>query len=139
MKGLTDQLQGDGGDQADLTPMIDCVFLLLLFFIVTTSFTEETNLFKVEMPKAEKSRVVTLENTVQVVIEKSGKIAVGKKIVADDELWSLLSQRYENAEADNKPVLVVRGDKDCPYEKVVLVMDIAQELGIDEISWAVSK
>ena len=138
MKGLTDQLQSSGGDQADLTPMIDCVFLLLLFFIVTTSFTEESNLFKVEMPKAEKAQVVALDNTVQVVIDKSGKMAVGKQIVNDEQLWALLSERYEK-EAQDKPVLVVRGDKGCPYEKAVLVMDIAQELGISEVSWAVSK
>ena len=56
MKGLTDQL-GEGSDQADLTPMIDCVFLLLLFFIVTSSLSEETNLFKIEMPKAAHSEI----------------------------------------------------------------------------------
>lgn len=136
MKGLTDQL-GDSSDQADLTPMIDCVFLLLLFFIVTTSFSEETNLFKIELPKAEHSEVREIEEAINIVIEESGKIAIGKDIIPDSGLWDAIKSRYEQAPADAKPLVIVKGDHNSPYEKAIMIMDIAHELGISEITWAV--
>jgi biopolymer transport protein ExbD len=134
MKGLTEQMEMECGDQADLTPMIDCVFLLLLFFIVTTSFSEETYLFEIELPKAEKSSAVTFEDSVQVVIEKGGKYSVGNETFGEKQLWKVLSQQYKK---EHVP-LVVRGDAASPYQKVISVMDMAQELGVKEISWAVN-
>ena len=134
MKGLTEQLESGGGDQADLTPMIDCVFLLLLFFIVTTSFSEETHLFEIELPKAEESSAVNLDDSLQVVIEKGGQYSVGNEIFGENELWSFLSQQTMT---EGVP-FVVRGDAQSPYQKVIAVMDMAQELGVREISWAVN-
>ena len=136
MKGLTDQL-GDSSDQADLTPMIDCVFLLLLFFIVTTTFSEETNLFKIELPKAENPEVREVDEAINIVIEESGKIAIGSEIIPDNALWDAIKKRYDAAPADAKPLVIVKGDHDSPYEKAIMIMDIAQALGVREITWAV--
>ena len=136
MKGLTDQL-GDSNDQADLTPMIDCVFLLLLFFIVTSTFNEETNLFNIQMPKAAHSKIREVDQAITINIEESGKIAIGKDVIPDAGLWDAIKTRYDAAPADAKPLLIVKGDKNCPYSKAILIMDIAQELGVEDISWAV--
>ncbi|NRA38652.1 MAG: biopolymer transporter ExbD [Planctomycetes bacterium] len=136
MKGLTDQL-GEGSDQADLTPMIDCVFLLLLFFIVTSSLSEETNLFKIEMPKAAHSEIREVTQAITIVIEKTGKIAIGKDVIPDAALWDAIKSRYDAAPKDDKPLIIVKGDENCPYSKAILIMDIAQELGVEEITWAV--
>ncbi len=138
MKGLTEQL-GEGSDQADLTPMIDCVFLLLLFFIVTTTFSEETNLFKIELPKAAHSEIREVDEAIHIVIEESGKIAIGTEIVPDSGLWDAIKSRYESAPADEKPLIIVKGDQDSPYEKAVMIMDIALALGVKEITWAVEE
>ena len=136
MKGLTDQL-GDSSDQADLTPMIDCVFLLLLFFIVTTTFSEETSLFKIELPKAAQSEVREVEQAIHIVIEEGGKIAIGKDIIPDSALYEAIRSRYESAAVDQKPLIIVKGDHNSPYEKAVRIMDIAMAIGVKEITWAV--
>ena len=136
MKGLTDQLD-ESNDQADLTPMIDCVFLLLLFFIVTSTFNEETNLFKIQMPKAKHSKISETNKAITITIEESGKIAIGKNVIPDSELWDEIKTRYDAAPANSKPLLIVKGDKNCPYSKAILIMDIAQGLGVEDISWAV--
>ena len=63
-KGVT-AVQG-----ADLTPMIDVVFLLLVFFMVATNFVEETQQFNVELPKSDEAETVKAEETLSVVVHK---------------------------------------------------------------------
>ena len=135
MKGLTDLLEEDS-DQADLTPLIDCVFLLLLFFIVTTTFSEETNLFKVVLPKGAHSEVHTLKEETVIAISESGQYAIGQSYIPTDELWGTLSARHAKEPIQT---LVIKGDRNCPYEKVVMAMDVAQALEIEEITLAVKK
>lgn len=134
MKGLTEQLD-ETGDQADLTPLIDCVFLLLLFFIVTTTFSEETNLFKVELPKAAHSEVRAITEEVILSISESGQYALGHDYVPDDQLWGKLSVRHQTEPIQT---LIIQGDKSCAYEKVVMAMEVAQSLNIEEITLAVA-
>ena len=133
MKGLTELLEEES-DRADLTPLIDCVFLLLLFFIVTTTFSEETNLFKVELPKAAHSDVRPISDELVVAISESGQFAVGQTYIRDDQLWGFLSDRHAK-----KPIqtLIIRGDRRSPYEKAVMAMDVAHALDINEITLAV--
>jgi biopolymer transport protein ExbD len=134
MQGLSDQLE-DQSDQADLTPMIDCVFLLLLFFIVTSSFTEES-LFKIELPKASKAEVYDVAEAVVLSISKSGQFAIGKNYVPDDQLWQKLSQHHKE-----EPIktLIIKGDRRCPYEKVVMALDVAQALEIADYGLVIDR
>lgn len=135
MKGLTEQLEV-GGDQPDLTPLIDCVFLLLLFFIVAGSLSEETNLFKVELPKAAHSEVRTISEQTVLAISAHGQFALGEKYLPDDKLWEALSEKHRQSPIQT---LVIEGDRACPYEKVVMAMDVAEALEIQEITLAVSQ
>ena len=133
MKSLTEGLE-TAGDQADLTPLIDCVFLLLLFFIVTAVFVEETNLFKVELPRAAQAEVRRVTDVVVVAVSRSGEFALERSYVTDDQFYARLKQINDRAPIET---LIIKGDRRCPYEKVVLAMDVAQALDIGEISLAV--
>jgi len=133
MKSVTEQLN-QSDDQADLTPLIDCVFLLLLFFIVTAVFVEETNLFQIELPEAERSEVRQLKDVVVVWISRDGRYSLDQQYVPADELWSRLK-----AMDDAKPIqtLVIKGDRQSPLEKTVHLFEIAKALGVPEILPAV--
>ena len=135
MKGLTDQLDV-GDDRADLTPLIDCVFLLLLFFVVTAVFVEESSLFQVELPKAAHAELREIKDVVVVSVAQGGQFSVGQDYVADDQLWSTLK-----AIDDRAPIrtLIIKGDRRCPYDKVVMAMDVAHALDVPEISLAVEE
>jgi len=122
-------------DRADLIPMIDCVFLMLLFFVVTATFSDQT-LFKVDLPSAAKAETRTAAESQVVVISKNGSFALGDQLVPEDQLLTVLRQRFANLA---KKTLVVQGDKGCPYEKVVLAVDAAQALGVQELCLAVKK
>ncbi len=134
MRRLTEEIDLTD-DRADLTPLIDCVFLLLLFFVVTAVFVEETNLFEIDLPKAAHAQVRTPEDSLIVGISKEGRFSVGEAYVAEDQLWEHVSGLL----AEN-PVqtLIIRGDRECPYEKVVLAMDVARALDVPEITLAVA-
>ncbi len=132
MKGLSEQLE-ELDDRADMTPMIDCVFLLLLFFIVTATFSDET-LFKVELPQAESPLVRQPSEVIQVTVNEEGLYSLGDRAVPEDKLLSSLKAIHER---NGIKSIIIKADKRCDYEKVVKIVDIANTLRIDEFSLAV--
>ena len=134
MKGLTDQLQ-EGDDRADMTPMIDCIFLLLLFFIVTATFSEE-NIFDVDLPEAAQPVVREGEEVVQIYILKDGGYSIGSRTVTEETLLPTLRAIHQRQPIKS---LVIKGDRRVTYDKVVKVVDIAHSLRITEFSLAVDR
>lgn len=134
MKGVTDLIH-DESDQADLTPLIDCVFLLLLFFIVTSTFAEQS-FFKVELPTAQNATVANVGDAVVINISENGNFAVNDRLLSETEVGPYI-------EALNKqhaiPLLVINGHRRAPYEKVALAFDIAQGLSVGQVSLTVEQ
>ncbi len=115
--------------------MIDCVFLMLLFFVVTATFSDQT-LFRVDLPSAAKTETRSVADAQVVVISKEGTFALGDQLVPEEQLLTTLRQHF----ADHaKRTLVIQGDKGCPYEKVVLAVDAAHALGVQELCLAVKQ
>ncbi len=127
-------------DRTDLVPLIDCVFLVLLFYVVASTFSEET-IFPVELPRvadaAKPAEVATAAETLTVSVAADGSFAVEKERVTPLELGRVLR---EQTAAGTKPrTLIIRGDRAAPYEKVALALEIAQSLGIRDLSLAVER
>jgi biopolymer transport protein ExbD len=134
VKGLTDRLD-ETDDKPDLTPMIDCVFLLLLFFIVTSTFSEQT-LFDVVLPKAAQAIKADTAQGTTLTIATDGRIAIGKDFVGDDDLYRSLAAIHKK-----QPIamLVISGDEKAPYSKVVMAMDAARQLDISDVVFVVQQ
>lgn len=134
MKGLTENLE-ELDDRADLVPLIDCVFLVLLFYVVAATFSEDT-LFQVELPRAREVQVASPEDTVTLTVTREGQYALGGEAIADDQLWPRLDARHQE-----RPIqtLVIRGDRGCPYEKIVNALDAARVLNISNFSLVVAQ
>lgn len=134
MKGLSENLE-DMDDRADLVPLIDCVFLVLLFYVVAATFSEDT-LFQVELPRAKDVEVRALDDTVTLSVSREGQYALGATPVADEQVYPQLLARQQE-----RPIrtLVIRGDRGCPYEKIVAALDVAQALKIGEFSLVVAR
>jgi biopolymer transport protein ExbD len=135
MKALTEQLSA-GDDRADMTPLIDCVFLLLLFFVVTAVFVEETNLFKIELAQAPHSQVREVKDATVVWVSKGGQFAMGQAYVPDNQLWDRLSELHRR---EPIKLLVIKGDRGSPLEKAVMAWDMALALDVGEIALAVER
>lgn len=112
----------------DMTPMIDCVFLLLIFFMVTTVFQQPHSL-KVDLPEARRSAVVE-EKKLVATITADGRMEVNRHPVALGDLPSLLAQEQHNTRS---LTLIVRTDRETRHGLLLEVLEMAKRLGIEQV------
>ena len=104
--------------ELNIAPLMDMVFILLIFFIVTTSFTRETGV-DVSKPKAASARTLSRQ-TILIGVTKEGSIHINEGQVSLNVLGTIL-KRYM-AETPDRPVIIV-ADRDAPVAKVVDILD----------------
>ena len=123
----------------DLTSLIDVVFLLLIFFMVSTTF-ERQALLKVDLPEASavEERVEQPE-TLELVIDDAGRIFLNNQRVVDSRAATLRAA-LEQAAGDNRTLpLILRADRETPHHFVVTAMDVAAQLGFRNLSIATDR
>ncbi len=119
----------------NLTPMIDVVFLLLLFFMVSTSFIRESSL-KVNLPEATGEAMVEQEQPVDIVIQADGGFLINDTLlpaVSSEVLRNALKQAV--GERDD-PHIIISADADAQYQHIVTAMDTAQQMGYTRLTLA---
>jgi len=116
----------------DIAPLIDVVFLLLVFFMLTSSFIFQPGI-KINLPKALTSEVIQQENLIIVVTEDSS-ILINERPIDTEEL----SSRLKAASKESKPILI-KADRRAPLGKVVEVWDMCRSEGIQKISIATTQ
>ena len=113
-------------DQLDLTPMIDVVFQLLIFFMVTAVFAITPGL-DIKLPEAETAQAPDKENLF-IVVDQDGNMKLNHKSVTFANLKDeLVSKR---AILDNTTALIIQGDERATHGQIVNIMDIAREVGL---------
>jgi len=129
----------------NLTPLIDIVFLLLIFFMVSTTFSKESQL-RIRLPDASPdSEVEQRPSRLVVAITKSGDYSIrgpnestGHHLLSRER--SVLAQAMaKGAQGTDELVVVIRADRNTPHEAVVRVMDVARKLGLVRITFATQK
>lgn len=119
-----------------LTPMIDVVFLLLIFFMVTTTFNQRTEL-GIDLPARQVSESTHTKTEIKLIINAKGIYFM----VADDgkpQLSNHLATHLKH-EANRHPPhtpLIISADKKTPYQAVFTALDTANSLGFSHISFA---
>jgi biopolymer transport protein ExbD len=115
--------------EINITPMLDIVFIMLIFFIVTTSFTKETG---ATITKPEAVQAVALRNgTILVGIKSNDDIWMSKRLIELREVRSMVEQ----AKAENpKGSVVIVADKDSRIGTVTQVMDQVKMAGVEGIA-----
>ncbi|MDE1462613.1 ExbD/TolR family protein [Spartinivicinus poritis] len=117
----------------NLTPLIDVVFLLLIFFMVTTTFTKETHL-SVDLPEATGEPVDNKPDQIEILISKTGEYAVNTKSLVNTSIKTLKTALQKESKGNNKLPLVITSDANAPYQAVVTAMDAAGQLGFVHLS-----
>jgi len=117
----------------DLTPLIDVIFILLIFFIITSSFKKDTSVLKLELPSSSStSKVVQKEN---ISIELNQKYLSYKGIK-----MNFVSLQKELEVVKNKQQsIMINIDKDVPYNKVVQLLDLLQLNNLNNIAFVTKK
>lgn len=118
----------------DLTPMLDIVFIMLIFFIVTTSFVTETGV-DVNRPKASTAKLKK-KNSIMVAITKNGDIYIDKKVIDIRSLRAHI-ERLKVQMPESGVVLI--SDKDAKTKYLVYAMDQIKLAGISNIAIAAKK
>lgn len=113
----------------ELTPLIDVMFLLLVFFMLTTTFEREDALtsIPVELPQAKQSRKITRDAAAVLVVQEDGKYICGDKPCTRDALPDVLRIRMEMS---RDSVVVISAHENAPYHSLVYIYDVLQSLGI---------
>ena len=115
----------------DISPLIDVVFLLLIFFMVSTTFRDEAGL-PLNLPSSISKGLKKTDNVV-VTISGKGDIYVGKELTPPDKLTEVIKKQIALAK---KKELIIKADKSARYELVYRVMDASRQAGVKSLSVA---
>ncbi|MDH5471300.1 MAG: biopolymer transporter ExbD [Gammaproteobacteria bacterium] len=130
-------LKPDRRDDIDLnlTPLIDVVFLLLIFFMVSTTFEKQSKL-KIMLPEATAAAEERTDNPITIGIDASGRYFINDRQLVNTQAKTLKLALMKIV-ADKKDVsLVIRADAKTPHESVVKAMDVAAQLNLTQMSIA---
>lgn len=117
----------------NLTPLIDVVFLLLIFFMVSTTFTKETHL-SIDLPEAsaQSSRAADLQ--IEISITKNGDYAINGVALINSQPETLTNAINKVSNNDNAIPMVITADSATPHQSVVTALDVAGQLGFTQLS-----
>jgi len=122
----------------NLTPLIDVVFLLLIFFMVSTSFTRETQI-QLDLPKASIEPLETKINSLEISIDKEGRYFVNGQGLVNDSIENL-KKAIGPIIKENKDVsVIISADANTPYQSVVTAMDATSQLGVNNLKMATQR
>ena len=121
-----------GLKQIDIAPLIDIVFQLLIFFMLTSSFLMQPGI-KVNLPKAITSEAVSSEN-IEILITNESVTYLNNRVVTMQELKKLFAQAAKRNQS-----ILIRADKRASLGRVVEIWDMARDLGISQINIATNQ
>ncbi len=124
--------------EVNITSLIDVVFLLLIFFMVSTTFERQVAL-KVDLPEASSAVIESEPDTLEFVIDASGRMYLNDRALINAEEPTIRAAFAEASGQDNTVPLVLRADRDTPHHFVVTVMDVAAQLGFTNLSIAAER
>ena len=116
----------------DIAPLIDVIFLLLVFFMLTSSFIFQPGI-KINLPTALTSEVIQKENLV-IIVREDNVLYIDERVIDQDEL----SSRIKIAAKEQKPILI-KADRKSAMGKVVEIWDLCRAEGVQKINIATTQ
>lgn len=119
--------------EINLTPLIDIAFLMLIFFMVATTFERESAV-KIDLPQASPSESRVEELNVEVTVNAKGEFFLNRVQVLNRDPETLKAAIVKHAGNNKQRPFIIRADAQAPHQSVVTVMDVAGQLGFSRIS-----
>jgi len=119
----------------NLTPLIDVVFLLLIFFMVSTTFTRESHI-SVDLPESSAEPAESDETSIEMTIDAQGRYYVNQQLVINNKIETLKRALQIAIGNNESPALIINADAKSTHQAVVTAMDAARQLGIVHLSLA---
>ena len=125
--------------QINITPLIDVVFLLLIFFMVSTTFNQSTEL-TIDLPTATSSAPSSdRSKNVELIITADGQYVINGKTLINEKVSTLIQGLKEVSEGDYTRPLIITADAKASYDMVLRVYDAAASLGITKLAHTAQK
>lgn len=119
------------GSALDLTPVVDIVFNLLIFFALSLNFAAASRGIDIKLPSASSAKTIRSDQ-VTVNLTKEGLIFLDDKKITLEQLGPMLKEK-----ADKKSLVIIRADSDVAHGRVVRIMDIIKSQDLNKIAIAV--
>ena len=129
------QSQTEEEPQLNLTPLIDVVFLLLIFFMVSTTFNKQSEI-SIELPEASGKPLKTDKFVIEIEIDNQGRYFVNQQRVKDNKVTTLKRAIRLTQGQKKNPQLIISSDRNTPYQAVITAMDAARQLGLVNLTFA---
>jgi biopolymer transport protein ExbD len=113
----------------NLTPLIDIVFLLLVFFMLTSHFVRE-DAIDIDLPVADSGEAIEEDEQLEVVLDAQGRILIHDHFVEPESLEATLREALS---AKNEKVVRVRGDRAAALGRAVIVLDASRKAGAQAV------
>lgn len=124
--------------ELNITPLIDVVFLLLIFFMVSTTFEQESEI-NLTLPEASEEYTEIKPDAVNINIDAQGYVYINDNRLVNSQLLTI-REAIRDAMLDlEDPSVVISADRETTHQMVVTVMDAARQLGLLKITFATQK
>jgi len=118
----------------NITPLIDIVFLLLIFFMVSTTFKQDFEV-SIELPKAA-SEEKLVDKTLNITIDAKGTYYINSQKLVNNKMSSLKAGIQKSAKGNLKLPVIISADGQTPHQSVIQAMDAARQLGFAKLTFA---
>jgi biopolymer transport protein ExbD len=119
----------------NLTPLIDVVFLLLIFFMVTTTFTRETRML-LSLPEADGDTAKSVQAPLELVVARDGSYAVNGQNLINRDIKTIMAALRDASAGNSEIPLVISADAQSTHQAVITAMDAAGRLGFETLNIA---
>ena len=121
--------------RVELTPLIDVVFLLLIFFMISTTFDKQTRL-EVDLPEATtEARSKQEPERIDIIIDSRGHFYVNDSELVSHDIETLKRTLLKISDGRDDLPVIITGDKAAPYQAAMTVMDAAGQMGFSRLSF----
>lgn len=125
----------NAGPKLNMTSLIDVVFLLLIFFMVTTTFEKQAKL-KITLPEATQKVNTQTKEQIIISINEKGSIYINNNELLSSKYDSIAGSLKQILKGDEKPPIVIRADANAAHKYVVTVMDVLADMDFTSVSIA---
>jgi len=122
--------------QLNLTPLIDVVFLLLIFFMVSTTFDKQAQL-SIDLPEADGKPIEVKEKfKIEIAIDGQGHYFVNQRRLKQDSMKTLKQAIILTKSKHKNIQVIISSDKSTPYQSFITAMDAVKQLGLEQVNLA---
>ncbi len=124
--------------EINITSLIDVVFLLLIFFMVSTTFSRHAQI-KIDLPESSAEKQEQKDRSVEIAIDAQGRYYMEGRQLVNTQLRTLMQALRKATEGMHAPPIVISADGKTPHQAVITAMDAARQLGLLHLTFATAK